>query len=720
MDRVTGWALKHRQVVLVTWLTLLAVGALSASTLAEKVVVGGETSRSSESQVVARSLERSALPSLFVLIRWTGERPAGDRARALAGVERDLRSVSGVSRVTPFPPGSETLRDVARAIGPLSAFSVTTRGGIDGAKRIAADFIERREHLAPAGATVYVGGIAAYGHELTELARSDLVRAERVGIPIVFVVLLLTFASLRAALIPMAIALSGLVLGLGVLSALAGIVAVSEYAENSATMIGIALGVDYALFLVQRAREIVRAGELPDAAIRTAMRTTGVAVLWSGATVFAAEATLLVADTRATRTAALGMMLVTAFAVLSAVILAPILMTLLQRGLFAPTVRSRADFAQGGWARWTRHVTRRAPVWFVVTTLAMVALAIPVFDLHRSVGFSPTSTLPPHSSVRQAYALASAEFGPGTLSPLQVVVHQPANARAVDRFVRLVRANRTVVAVRPEPTVDAAGAAGRAVPVTIITREGPFQPSTRALVESLRDGPLRRELAGLRYAVGGEAAATLDMKQALFGALPIILAILIAVVGAILFFAFRSVVLPVKAGLLVLLSLGASLGGLVLLTQTEIGAWAIGAGAPTEINPFVPITIVAIVIALSTDYEVILIARIAEHFRAYGDNTQSIVSGLGQTGRVITSAAAIMIAVFVGFALADLPTLKQLGVGLALAVLIDATIVRAILVPAAMTLLGRRNWWLPRRLRHGRPSGGAGPLGPAQEQSCRD
>jgi RND superfamily putative drug exporter len=699
VDRITNWALRHRSAVLVTWTALLVVGGLSAASLDDKVVLGGETPSSSQSQVVARALERSSLPSLFVLVRWDRERPTADRTHDLGKVEAAIRRVPGVTRVTVLGSKSDIAGRSAPGARPLSALDVTTRGGTDGAKRVASELSEERKGLSPEGATVFVGGFAAYGHELTQLARSDLSRAERVGVPIVFVVLLLTFASLWAALIPMAIALSGLVMGLGVLSALAGTLDISEYVENSATMIGIALGVDYAMFLVQRAREAVRAGEMPDAAIGTAMRTTGVAVLWSGATVLAAEATLLIPDTRATRTAALGMMLVTGFAVVSAVILAPVIMSLLKRRLFPPSLQYSMRYTPSRWQRWARHVTRRAPAWLAATTLAMVMLTIPVLDLHRSVDFSATSTLPPESSVRQAYALASAEFGPGALSPVQVVLRQPADDRAAARFAQVVSADRHVAAVQAGQAVPLEDGVGHVLPITIVTRDGPFHASTRQLVESLREGLLRGQLEGFSYAVGGETAATIDMKRAMFDALPLVLAILVSVVAAILFFAFRSVVLPLKAGVLVLLSLGASLGGLVMLTQTEVGVSLIGASEPTEINPFVPITIVAIVIALSTDYEVILIARIAEHFRRSGDNTQSIISGVGQTGGVITSAAAIMIAVFLGFALADLPTLKHLGVGLALAVLLDATIVRGILVPATMQLLGRRNWWLPRRAR---------------------
>jgi RND superfamily putative drug exporter len=201
----------------------------------------------------------------------------------------------------------------------------------------------------------------------------------------------------------------------------------------------------------------------------------------------------------------------------------------------------------------------------------------------------------------------------------------------------------------------------------------------------------------VHYRVGGETAASVDATQAMFDGLPRVGAVLLLVVGVLLLFALRSVFLPLKAVLLVVLSLGASLGSLLLLTTTSLGARLIGADGPGDIHPIVPVTIIAITVALSTDYEVILIARIAEHYRNTSDNRAAVVTGVGRTGGVITSAAAIMVAVFSGFAMADLPPLKQLGVGLSIAVFLDATVVRGVLVPAAMAVMGRGNWWWPGR-----------------------
>jgi RND superfamily putative drug exporter len=233
--------------------------------------------------------------------------------------------------------------------------------------------------------------------------------------------------------------------------------------------------------------------------------------------------------------------------------------------------------------------------------------------------------------------------------------------------------------------------------VVVTAKADAYSAAARGLVERIRDGSVHAALAGVTYRVGGETAASMDATKAMFDGLPKVGLALLLVVGLLLLFALRSVFLPLKAVVLVILSLGASLGSLVLLATTKVGAHLIGASGPQDIHPIVPITIVAITVALSTDYEVILISRIAEHYKRTGNNRGAVVDGIAHTGSVITSAAAIMIAVFAGFALADLAPLKQLGVGLGLAVFIDATVVRGVLVPAAMAVMGRRNWWLPAR-----------------------
>jgi len=706
MDRLSHFLLGHRATVLVGWLVLCVGGGIFAIGLPDRIVSGGEASDSSDSEAVARTLEHSPLASLFVVVTVPPDAAPAALTQATQSAADALVRVDGVTGTAPFPATAlpdDALGDTApvdTSGGNVAVLGVVTSGGTDGAIHVAHTVEQNRANLVPEGASAYVGGFGAYRDELTELSKSDLERAERVGIPIVFLVLLISFGSMWAAGLPLVIALSSLVMGLGAAGVAALWLPMSDFVTNASSMIGIALGVDYAMFLVQRVRELVHSRYSVDAAVTIALRTTGVAVLWSGLTVVAAESTLLLVDSRSVRSAAFGMVMVTIAAVATALIVAPVLISLLGKRLTRSGRHSVKAQRKSRWAGWARHVLRYAPLWLSGVAVLVVCLAIPTLGLRDSVSVSGTSTLPASSPVRQAYELAAQRYGPSAVSPVMVVLppglappgSTPAQQAATERAsfaAGVISSDSRVVAVDSHVLAD-----GSAV-LAVTPRDGPYDASTRALVESLRHGDLDAQMGGIEHLVGGETAAAIDATAAMFDGLPKVGVVLLVVIAVVLLLALRSILLPVKAIVMVALSLGASLGGLLLLTGTELGAKIIGADGPGDIHPIVPVTIVAITVALSTDYEVMLVSRIGEDYRRTGDNAASVVSGVGRTGGVITSAAVIMIAVFAGFALADLQPLKQLGVGLALAVLLDATVVRGVLVPAAMAVMGRANWWWP-------------------------
>jgi RND superfamily putative drug exporter len=687
MERLTTVLLAHRRLVLAVWALLIVLGGVFAAGLPGRIVSGGEAPASSQSEVVARALAHSPLPSLFVVVRVADGTTARQQAQLTSSVAAAARSVTGVTHVSLRPKTRPAEPDGARVI----VLDVSVSGGTDGAVKTAHALSRSLAHAVPnVAAQVYVGGFGAYRDELTIDSQQDLERAERVGIPIVLVVLLFTFGSMWAAALPLAIALTALIIGLGGVGVASYFLPMSDFVTNSASMIGLALGVDYAMFLVQRVRELTHSGHSVNDAVHHAMRTTGTAVLWSGITVLLAESTLLLVDSRSIRSAAFGMVMVTLVAMCTALIVGPVLISLLGSRV-APAQRHAAQTrAARGWQRWARHVTRHAPAWLIASAVVMVGLALPSTRLHSAVSISGTSTLPANSSVRQAYELAGERYGAASLSPV-VVLLPPGHQGVVTSAVRVIASDSQVAAVTRRGLPDGST-------VLIVTaKAGPYSPAARELVSSLRTGSLHAAFGGVPYWVGGETADSVDTTQAMFDGLPKVGVALLVIIALLLLFALRSVFLPVKAVVLVVLSLGASLGSLLLLTTTRLGAALIGASGPQDIHPIVPITIVAITVALSTDYEVILISRIAEHYRRTGDNRGAVVSGIEHTGSVITSAAAIMVAVFAGFALADLPPLKQLGVGLGLAVFLDATVVRGVLVPAAMAVMGRGNWWWPRQ-----------------------
>jgi uncharacterized membrane protein YdfJ with MMPL/SSD domain len=686
MERLTTALLAHRRLVLTGWVLLIVLGGVFAAGLPSRIVPGGEAPESSQSEVVARALAHSPLPSLFVAIRVAPGTTPAQQAQVTSEVAAAALRVKGVTSVSPGPDTQPVQPDGAE----VTVLNVSTNGGTDGAVKTAHALSQSLARAVPNGAAqVHVGGFGAYRDEITIDSQRDLERAERVGIPVVLVVLLFTFGSMWAAAIPLAIALTALVIGLGGVGVASYFLPMSDYVTNAASMIGLALGVDYAMFLVQRVRELRHSGRSVDDALHQAMRTTGRAVLWSGITVLLAESTLLLVDSRAIRSAAFGMVVVTLFAVGTALIVGPVLISVLGSRV-APARRHAAQSrAARGWQRWARHVTRHGPAWLIASVVVLVGLALPSIKLHSSVSISSTSSLPASSSVRQAYELAAERYSPAALSPV-VVLLPPDHQGDVTTAVRVIASDSQVAAVTPGTLPDGSEY------LIVTAKADPYSPAARALVSRLRTGPLHAALGGVPYWVGGETADSVDATQAIFDGLPKVGLALLVIIGLLLLFALRSVILPVKAVVLVVLSLGASLGTLLLLVTTRLGATLIGANGPQDIHPIVPITMVAITVALSTDYEVILISRIAEHYRSTGDNRGAVVSGIEHTGSVITSAAAIMVAVFAGFAQADLLPVKQLGIGLALAVFLDATVVRGVLVPAAMAVMGRGNWWWPR------------------------
>ena len=703
MDRLVDVLFRHSRLILLGWVLLSLVGGAFAAGLEGRSVPGGEASAGSQGEAVAQELSRSGVPSLFLVVTGRAATPDTDGARQLEAVRERLAATPGIQEVAPL-----ALPPAAAGTGPVAVLGITATGGVDGSIDAAHRLI-KLDGLAPEGSEAFLGGYGAHREELVQLSRSDLIRAEQVGMPIVLVVLLLTFGALSATLVPLAIGLIALLCGLGTAGALAFGVPFSEYVTNAATMVGLALAVDYAMFLVQRTREALLRGDTVDDAVRGAMRTTGVAIFWSGVTVLIALSTMQLVDSRAMRTAGLGIMLVTFWAVLAALIAAPLILRKLGHRILRKSDRVRLTQpgrprrgahrphgpdgeVSGFWWRWGLLVTRRPVLSLLAGVAVLAAFSLPVLDLVPKVELPTTAQMPADSQVRQATAIGAAAYGPGVFAPVEIVVRStPENAGTdAGRVIEALEADPEVRSARPLPLAEVEN-----VRVSVVTEHAPSDDRTHALVHSLRDGDLADTLAGVNYQVGGETAMRIDAKESLFEGLPLMLGVLLVLVLVLLIVAMRSIVLPIKAALLVVVSLGASLGGLLLLSTTELGARLIGWSDPSDLHPIVPITIVAVVVALSTDYEVILISRIAERYRETGDNTASIVDGVARTGRVISSAAAIMIAVFFGFALSDVTPLKQLGVGLAFAVLIDATVIRGVLVPASMQLMGRWNWWLP-------------------------
>ena len=525
------------------------------------------------------------------------------------------------------------------------------------------------EQRAGSPLRIELGGDLFYAFEDSGPGISELI-----GVVAAILILLAAFGSLIAMGLPIGMAIFGLALGISSMSLVAHAIAIPSFAPQLATMIGLGVGIDYALLLVTRHREHLAGGmEVAEAAAR-AVATAGRAVVFAGGTVVIAILGLAVAGIPFLTAAGIGVSIVVLIMVLAAITLLPAFLA-----LAGPRIGGRRGGASSArWQRWGDHVARHALPYAVGGTVVLVALAAPVLDLR--LGFPDEGNLPETRTERRAYDLVARGFGPGINGPLVVVARADDAAQVRSE----VSADPGIAAVAP-PDVRGDVATLLAYPTT-----APQDVATVATVERLR--------STIDAHIGGNTADWIDAGDRLEDRLPYFLAAVVLLSFLLLTVMFRSILVPLKAAVLNLLGVGAAYGVIVVVFQWGWAADLIGLESTVPILPFIPVVMFAVLFGLSMDYEVFLLSRVRERYLRTGDNHAAVVQGIARTARVITAAALIMIAVFGGFVFDDDPRIKMFGLGLATAILIDATIIRLVLVPAIMQLLGDANWWLPRWL----------------------
>jgi RND superfamily putative drug exporter len=517
---------------------------------------------------------------------------------------------------------------------------------------------------------------------------------ELVGLAAAAVILLLAFGSLVAMGLPIGLAVVGLALAVSSMSLVAHLVDVPSWATQLGTMVGLGVGIDYALFIVTRHREFLARGMAVEEAAGRAVATAGQAVVFAGGTVVIAILGLAVAGIPFVTAGGIAISVIVLTMVAASVTLLPAFLGLAGPWINRLGIRRRAhDGARvgSGWRRWGGHVSRNALAYAVGVTVLLLALTAPVLALR--MGMPGEGALPETRTERRAYDLVADGFGPGRNGPLVIAVDVAEDPGVLEPLRAAVEADQGIAAVAP-PEVDAD--AGVATLVAFPTT-GPQDAATQATVERLRADVFPAVLGGgpASAHVGGQAASFADLGDRIRERLPLLVAAVVLLSFLLLTVVFRSVVVPLKAALLNLLSIGASYGVLVAVFQWGWGAGLIGLESTVPVVAFIPMFMFAITFGLSMDYEVFLLSRVRGEYVATGDNDAAVIRGIAGTARVITSAALIMISVFLGFALGDDPAIKMFGLGLATAIFVDATIVRMVLVPATMKLLGDANWWLP-------------------------
>ncbi len=542
------------------------------------------------------------------------------------------------------------------------------------------------------GVDIKMAGLASMNEEVNHIAEKDLVAGESIGIGIGLIILLLVFGAVVAAFVPIIMAVTSIVMALALTALVGQIGDLSFFVQNMVTMMGLALGIDYTLFILSRYREERAAGLEKLDAIERAGATSGRAVFFSGLTVIVALLGLMIVPMSVFLSLAIGAILVAFAAVIAGLTLLPAILSLLgdrvNRGRLGRLASRTPDQLEGGfWARIVHAVMRRPALWLVGTTLLLLLAATPYLGINT--GASGVTALPPTSDARQAFETLQREFSVGDISPVRIPVMGDPQSEENRAEVAAITEAANQNAVLGEPTFVASdGDRGGVLTVPLLTDS--TSPEAEQAVRDLR------EVTSLN--VGGSTAFNVDYFDISSGYLPYVVAIVLFFSFVILLLAFRSIVVPVVAILLNLLSVGAAFGLLTLVSQEGVGADLLGFQQVDTVEAWIPIFLFAVLFGLSMDYHVFLLSRMREHFNRTGDARGAISFGISSSGRLITGAALIMVAVFSGFATGRLVMFQQMGFGLGVAILLDATLVRGVLVPSVMSLLGEKNWYLPKWL----------------------
>jgi RND superfamily putative drug exporter len=589
---------------------------------------------------------------------------------------------------------------VATVVDPFTAGTVSRDGRIGFA---AITFDRHSTELGPAplaaiadavspareaGLAAELGGDAAFINAETETSG-----AEAAGLLAALVVLLVGFGTVVAALVPIALTLVAVATGLGGITLLANAMDVSSAAPTIGAMIGLGVGIDYALFIMARYREHRAAGQDNPTALSKAMGSAGSAVLFAGGTVVVAMAALVLTGLGFLASIGFSTSLVVLFAVATALTLLPALLSLLGDRIDAGRLVGRRRLAKHAedttWWRFAHRVSGRP--WAYLAAAAAVLLALGAPALQMQTGFPDAGDDPASTTHRRAYDLLADGFGPGFNAPLLLVadLRRPGvDTQAIPALSERLAADPGIAMVGEPQTSPA----GDTVVLPMIPTTAPADAETSATLGRVRD------LVPANVAVSGLTAMTDDLTTQLTNTLPIFIAAILATSFLLLMVVFRSIAVPLKAAVMNLLSIGGAYGIVVAVFQWGWLEDLFNLDHTFVIVSPLPTIFFAVLFGLSMDYEVFLISRIREAYAATGDNTESVARGMAATGRVITSAALIMTVVFLSFVANPSPLVKMIGLGLSTAIVLDATIVRMVMVPATMALLGRANWWLPRWL----------------------
>ncbi|MFJ3960247.1 MMPL family transporter [Streptomyces sp. NPDC090036] len=703
MAVIARWCMRHRLLAVLIW--LLALGATAAAAATTGSAFSNDYEVPGTESGKANALLREGFHGQggdTDTIVWRA--PDGQSVRTPDTEQRMTRALDAVAGLPgvgsvagPYGPGPEN----AARISPdgRTAYAVVTfdqqADSVPKAQARAVVDAAKNPTTEAGGLQVELGGRAI---QLTEAPTAHL--AEVIGVAVAALVLFLAFGSLAASLLPIATALVSVGTAYFGITLLGHAMPVADFAPMLGTLIGLGVGIDYALFIVTRHRKALARGSTVEEAAATAVATTGRAVVFAGATVCIALLGMLVLRLKFLDGVAIAASVTVVLTVAASVTLLPALLSYI--GTRALSRRERRRLAAEGPApeqtsgfavRWSAFVERHPKLLGIIATAVMLVLAVPTLSLH--LGTSDQGNNPATSTTRQAYDLLAQGFGPGTNGPLTVVARLDGagDRLAVDRLAQALSTAEGVASTGPAVL----NRSGDTAVLTVVPDSAPQSRATSDLVDRLRQDviPVAGQGNSMEIHVGGVTAAYDDFAEVIIGKLPLFVGVVVALGCVLLLLAFRSIGIPLKAAAMNIAAVASSFGVVVAIFQWGWGSELLGLGSAGPIEPFLPVIMVSVLFGLSMDYQVFLVSRMYEEWLETGDNRRAVRVGLAETSRVINSAAVIMISVFLAFVLSGDRIIAMFGIALAAAVALDAFVLRTLLVPALMHMLGGANWWLP-------------------------
>jgi RND superfamily putative drug exporter len=697
LEHIARWSYRHRWLMLVIWIVALVgfnvISSTAGGDFSQDFSLPGTDSQRAFDLLDERFPEQSGDTADIV---FKAEQGVDDPEvqQAMEGLFADLSEVDRVIAIdSPYSgQGQGNISpDDTIAFGTLHFQFIE---GTPVPPETGDEIVAMVDDAEIEGLTIEAGGPVIQFSEFEEPGG-----AEGVGILFAIVILLIAFGSVLAMGLPIATALFGIGIGLALVMIFANFLSVPEFTPQLASMIGIGVGIDYALFIVTRYREQLHRGLDPEQATMVAITTSGKAVLFAGTTVVISLLGILLMGFAFVEGVAVGGAATVAVTMIASITLLPALIGFVGRGVDKWRLpwfhRDESDTSETWARRWSRVIQRRPWTAAISGLLILLVLAIPVFSIQ--LGFADASAGGTDRSSRRAYDLLVEGFGPGFTGPLLLAaeIDGPEDFAALESLGQTLSQTEGIAFVAPPFPNEA----GNAAIMTAFPTTSPQDEETTALVKRVRNEVIPQADGDLNVYVGGLTAGIVDFSQANADRLPILLTVVIALAFLLLVVVFRSVVVPIKAAIMNLLSIGAAYGVIVAIFQWGWGKDIFGVETKGPIAAWVPMMLFTILFGLSMDYEIFLLSRIREEYIRLKDNKLAVVNGLAATARVITAAAAIMVTLFLTFVFGfEEREIKLFGLGLAVAIFVDATLVRMVLVPATMELLGDLNWWIPKWL----------------------